>query len=138
MPIIERADLSDKRRNIPASVKLLLLAAVVVGLYLRTCWYDTKDRYYDITNIELAGQTLSSVDVYFIVRNYTNMERQESVLIRVFTDTDVELASRITTIDVLPRSERRYRKMVEGWSRALREGESLSHATVELFKPSIF
>lgn len=138
MPLIERPDFSQKRRSIPAGVKLLLLAAVILGIFLRTCWYDTKERYYEITFIEFDSQTLSSADVIFSVKNHTNMERQESVEIRIYTDTGEELASRITAIDIPPRSERCHRKMVEGWNRALREGESLSHATVEIFKPSIF
>lgn len=138
MPIIERPDLMHKRRGIPPAVKLILLAAVLIGFYLRSCWYDRQVLYYEISDIELSDQTMSSVDVYFFVTNNTKMSKEESIIIRLYTDTGYEIASRITSIRIQPRSRVRYRKMIEKWSRRLYEDEQLSHATVELYKPSIF
>ena len=136
MPIIERPDFT-RRRAIPASLKLILLGAVILGLFLRSCWYDKRETYYEIDQIELTGQTLSSVDVLFVVTNNTRMQKEESVLIRLYTTRGDELASRITSIDIPPRSRRRYRKMIERWERPLYTDEELSHATVEIYRPVI-
>jgi len=138
MPIIERPDLMQRRRSIPSSLKLILLAAVILGFYIRSCWYDTKDKYYEIGNIELTSQTISSVDVTFEITNNTKLYKKESVIIRLFTDNGDELASRITDVEIKPRSQRRYRKLIDKWKRQLRQGEQLSHATVEIYKPTIF
>ena len=137
MPIIDRPD-HNRRRQVPAAIKLMLLVMVILGFYFRSCWYEKRESYYEFTSIELTGQTLSSVDVVFEVINSTALQREEPILIRLFTDRGEEIASRITSVEIVPRSRRRYRKMVEGWSRPLYEGEQLSHATVELFKPQIF
>lgn len=137
MPIIERPDY-PRRRQVPAVLKLILLAAVILGIYLRSCWYDKREAYYEISDIELTGQTLSSVDVLFVITNKTRMQKEESVLIRLYTTRGDEIASRITSVDIAPRTRRRYRKMVEKWERPLYSDEQLSHATVEIFRPVIF
>jgi hypothetical protein len=137
MPIIERPDF-PKRRPAPPWLKLVLLATVLIGFYLRSCWYDSKENYYEISDIELTDQTLSSVDVLFVVSNNTRMGKEESVLIRLYTSRGDEIASRITTINLASRSRKRYRKLLENWNRPLYEDEELSHATVEIFKPAIF
>jgi len=138
MPIIERPDLIKKRRYAPAGLKLILLVAVVMGFWLRTCWYSKQEEYYEISNIEFENQTMSSVDVLFDVTNNTGNSKEITVLIRIYTDTEFEMASRITSIEVEPRSKKRYRKMIEKWSRPLYMDERLSHATVEIFVPTIF
>ena len=136
MTYIERPDFA-KRRTIPPSLKLILLAAVIIGFLLRSCWYDKRDAYYEITDIEISDQTLSSVDVLFVVTNKTRMQKNEPVLIRLYTTRGDEIASRITSIDIPPHTRRRYRKMIESWGRPLYEGEELSHATVKIYKPAI-
>ncbi|MBW6515756.1 MAG: hypothetical protein K0B81_03950 [Candidatus Cloacimonetes bacterium] len=136
MPHIERPDYT-RRRAIPPSLKLILLGAVIFGLVLRSCWYDKRETYYEITDIELTDQTMASVDVLFVVANKTRMQKEESVLIRLYTTRGDEIASRITAIDIPPRTQRRYRKIVERWARPLYEGEELSHATVEIYRPAI-
>jgi hypothetical protein len=137
MPVIDRPD-HTARRIVPPYIKLLLLGLVIIGFYFRSCWYDKREVYYQISNIELADQTRNSIDVVFEVTNNTNMQKEEAILIRVYTDRGEEIASRITSIELAPRSQKRYRKMVEKWSRPLYSDETLSHATVELYKPQIF
>ncbi len=137
MPLIERPDLT-KRRSAPPTLKFLLLAAVLLGFFFRSCWYDRREAYYEISDIELRDQTHSSVDVLFVVTNKTRLEKEESVLIRLYTTRGDELASRITTIEVKPRARRRYRKLIENWERPLYEDEELSHATVKIFRPQFF
>jgi|SRR5690554_1632439 len=136
MPIIERPD-NTRRTYIPPGIKLILLAAVILGFLLRSCWLEKREDYYEINNIVLADRTHSSVDVLFHVTNKTSMTREEPVLIKVYTTRGDVIASRLTNIEVQPRSRRRYRKMVEKWERPLLDGEELSHATIEIYKPSI-
>lgn len=137
MTYIERPDFT-RRRSIPPTLKLALLVAVILGFYFRSCWFDKRDTYYEIDQIELTDQTMSSVDVVFVVTNKTRMQKEESVLIRLYTTRGEEIASRITTINIAPRSRLRYRKMVEKWVRPLYDGELLDHATVEIYRPAIF
>ncbi len=136
--MIERPDYSLKKRYAPPAIKLILLIAVILGFYFRSCWYDRLDLYFDINQVYLDNQTLSSVDVLFVIRNNTQMDRKESIFIKLYTDRGDELASRLTSVEIPARSQRRYRKMVENWERALYSDEELSHATVEIYKPKFF
>jgi len=136
MPVIERPDFT-RRSYIPPGIKLILLAAVILGFLLRSCWLEKREDYYDIDEIVLTDQTHSSVDVLFVVTNKTRMTREEPFLIKVYTTRGDLIASRLTNVELPPRSRRRYRKMVEKWERPLLEGEELSHATIEIYKPSI-
>ncbi len=137
MTHIERPDFYRKR-TVSAGVKLLLLAAVVLGLLIRSCWYQKKDNYYLISDIEIVGEVQGSVDILFTVANQTRLEKDEQVIIRVYTSRGDELVSRITTIELLPLTKRRYRKVMSNWNRTLAPDEVIESATVEIFKPSIF
>ncbi|MCB5230371.1 MAG: hypothetical protein WCX83_06630 [Candidatus Cloacimonas sp.] len=137
MPIIEKPDYSQKRA-IPNTIKLVLLIAVIFGIYMRSCYNKKRDIYYVVSDIELAEQTLSSVDVLFVVQNTTEFAREETFLIKIYTDRGDEIASKIVALNIDPSSKKKYRKIIDSWERGLYEGEQLSHATVEIFKAKVF
>jgi hypothetical protein len=136
MPIIEKPD-RPARRHTPDIVKLILLVAVLFGIYMRSCWDKKRNIYYEVTAVELSDQTISSVDVLFVVKNNTKFQREENFIVKLYSDRGDMIASKIVSVDLEPNSQKRYRKTVDSWQRALYDDEELSHATVENYKAKI-
>lgn len=136
MPIIKDRDFRRKRK-IPDIIKLILLAAVIFGFYIRSCWNDAKERYYKVTDAKIVTNTRVSADISFKMRNQTDQKTSQPVLIKLYTESGQEIASRVVRITLLPNSNKEYLKELKKFKRALREGEKLGKVTVEYYKPSI-
>ncbi|MDD3049532.1 MAG: hypothetical protein PHR06_00120 [Candidatus Cloacimonetes bacterium] len=136
MPIIEGRDFSG-RRVIPSGIKLLLMLAVIMGFYVRSCWNKKKAELFLISEIKIEEVTLSTIEITFRLKNLTSANGKESVFIKAYSDNGDLIASRITSVEVQPDSDKVYRKLLEKFNRPLQKNESITKVTVEYYKSSI-
>jgi len=137
MPIFENR-VYNKKRSIPAIVKLLLLVAVIAGFMFRSCYNNKTRSNFPITEIKIEQVAGNTAEVTFRVKNPFNRDIKESIIIRLFTESGEEIASKITKIDLSAKSNNSYRKILQKFNRALKEDEMITLATVELYRASIF
>ena len=139
MRSVDRIDM-NKKRPIPTYIKLILLMAVIFGISIRSCWKKSENRSLLISEIEITEVTSGNVDVKFTVTNNTKVTLKKPFLIRVFTNSGEELTSKITQIEIEPRTSKRYLKVLRKYNIPLKNIDDVSHATVEIYvsKSTIF
>ena len=111
MSAFERIDI-NKRRSIPNWIKLVLLVTVIFGITLRNCWKKSQTSDISITDIEISDYTIASIDVNFVITNPNDVELTKKIIIKAYSASGAELASRLTSIEVSPKSKKRYLKIL--------------------------
>ncbi|MFO7895678.1 MAG: hypothetical protein R6U84_01915 [Candidatus Cloacimonadales bacterium] len=137
MKNIDRIDI-NKKRPVPANIKLVILLAVVFGFWMRSCWIKQQAYTLRIYNIEATDMTSGSIDVKFEVRNPNDLEVTKSILIKAFTADEKLIASRITEIVALPKSTQTHLKMLNTLDIPIQDLSDIASVTVEIYTPSIF
>lgn len=134
MKNVDRIDIK-KKWPIPVWVKLVLMMAVILGVWGRSCWLKTKDANIRISDIEVVEATKVTADIKFNVANRAEIALRKSFLIQIYNQRDELVASKITQIELPPRSNRRYLKVLEKFNVPLLNGlEDIKKVTVEVYK----
>lgn len=134
MKNVDRIDIK-KKWPIPAWVKMVLLLAVVLGIWGRNCWLKSKDAYIEISDIEVLEATRVSADVAFRVENKADVSLKKSFLIQIYNQQDEQVASKISQIELPPKSNRRYLKVMQKFNIPLMNGmEDIKDITVEVYR----
>ena len=134
MKSVDRIDIK-KKWPIPPAVKMILMLAVVLGLVGRSCWLKTKDANIQISNIEVIEATKVSADVKFSVANRANLTLNKSFIIKIISKDDQLVASKITQIELPPKSNKRYLKVLQKFNIPLMNGiDDIKEVTVEVYK----
>ena len=137
MPVVKSPDLK-KKYPVPAWVKMILLLAVVFGLVVRSCIHRSEKRNIVISNVMITEYTTLSADVSFEITNKGGVPyKRQPIMIRIQTHTGEEIASRLTTIAIKPKTTQRYLKVLDKFERPLTEDE-VPVAEVTLYKPGLF
>ena len=132
MPRFERMDWKTKR-PIPATIKLLLLIAVILGILLRTCWKKNQAKAIIISDVQITQVTKVSIEVSYNVENLASVTLKKAFLIRVFTKDGEELASKITQNEIPPHSKKHYLKILQKFNMPLKNKNEIGRATVEIY-----
>jgi hypothetical protein len=134
MSAFERIDI-NKRRTIPNWIKLVLLVTVIFGITLRNCWKKSQTSDISITDIEISDYTIASIDVNFVITNPNDVELTKKIIIKAYLASGEELASRLTSIKVSPKSKKRYLKILTKLQKPLNDINEISLVTVEVYNP---
>ena len=134
MSAFERIDI-NKRRSIPNWIKLVLLVTVIFGITLRNCWKKSQTSDISITDIEISDYTIASIDVNFVITNPNDVELTKKIIIKAYLASGEELASRLTSIEVSPKSKKRYLKILTKLQKPLNDINEISRVTVEVYNP---
>lgn len=136
MAIIQKPEFSGKGKKIPAGFKLILLVAVILGLWVRSCWKDYEKESILFENIRLENPTSVSVDVHFTVINNTIQDKKQAVIIKILTDQNEVIASKMTQVEITAKSKTDYLKVIDKFDRALLPNEKILKATIEIYQKS--
>ncbi len=118
MANFERMDIK-KRWPVPNWIKLVLLGMMIFGFYLRSCWKEVQTNQVQISNIEAVDFTNASIDVQFTIANPNGVDLKKSILIKVILNSDAELASRLTSIEIPAKSKKNYLKILNRFAKPL-------------------
>ena len=132
MPRFERLDWKVKR-PIPATMKLLLMIAIIVGILMRNCWKKNQAKPIIISEVKITQITRVSIEVSYYVQNLASVPLKKSFLIKIFTKSGEILASKITQNEIPARSKKHYVKILQKFNMPLKNKNEISHATVELY-----
>lgn len=131
MPVFERIDIK-KRRPIPPLIQIILLVAIVFGIYLRSCWKKHQAASIQIQNVEIADYTPGNIDVTFTINNPHDVALKKALIIKIYDEDDYEVASKLVKVEIAPQSNKKYLKVLTKFNRSLLD-RKLSHATVEIY-----
>jgi len=134
MQSVDRIDIK-KKWPIPAWVKMVLMLAVILGILGRSCWMKSKDVNIQIANIEVVDATKVTADIKFNVANRASIPLKKSFIIKIINQEDQLVASKITQIELPPKSNKRYLKVIEKFNIPLmHEADDIKVVTVEVYK----
>ena len=137
MKSVDRIDI-NKKRTIPINIKLIILFAVIFGIWMRSDWIKKQPFTLRLYNIEVVEVTPTSIEIHFDVSNPNDIEIKKYILIKAFTPENELIASRITEIISMPKSKKRFLKMLNTLNIPVRELDDIGNVTVEIYTPSIF
>jgi hypothetical protein len=137
MKSIDRIDIT-KKRPIPIGAKMVILLAVIFGIWLRAGWVKKQPYTLHFFNIRAAEVTSSSIEVNFEVSNPNDIEVTKSILIRAFTPKGELIADRITEIVSKPKQKQKYIKMLNILNIPIKSVDDIGDITVEIYTPSFF
>lgn len=137
MAKLERMELK-KKYPISIAVKLLMMVAIVMGFYIRGCSRKNAAKLIKISYVEVAEVTSANIDIYFMVDNAASVQLKKNFLIKVFLENGEEVASKITTVSLQPKSRKKYLKVLSKFNMAVNSETKISHATVEMYEPNFF
>ena len=121
-----------KMKRMPMMSKFLILFAIILGFFVRSCWFENERQSIIFQNIVLDHQTHISVEVLFDVNNDTRRSGRTSVLVEIYGANNALIASRITTINLIPKGTTSHVIIMENFNRAVREGETIQ-ARISLY-----
>lgn len=134
MKSVDRIDIK-KRYPIPPYVKLILMLAVILGIIGRSCWLKNKDSNIKISDIEVVEATKVTADIEFNVANRATVALKKSFIIKIVDKKDQLVASKITQIELQPKSNKRYLKILQKFNVPLMNGkDDIKEVTVEVYK----
>lgn len=134
MKSVDRIDIK-KKWPIPPSVKLILMLAVILGLFGRSCWLKNQAANIKISNIEIVDASKVTADVVFNVANRASVPLKKAFLIKIYDKKDQLVASKITQIELQPKSNKRYLKVLQKFNVPLMNGiDDVKEVTVEVYK----
>jgi hypothetical protein len=134
MKSVDRIDI-NKRRPIPNWIKLVLLIMVIFGISLRNCWKKSHVNAVNISDIEIADYTISTIDIKFTVENPNQVDLKKPIIIRVMLKSGAELTSKLTSIEFPAQSKKRYLKVLTKFTRPLTDLSDIGNVTVEVYNP---
>ncbi|OQX70458.1 MAG: hypothetical protein B6D62_05040 [Candidatus Cloacimonas sp. 4484_275] len=132
MPKFERLDWNVKR-PVPVTIKLLLMLAIIMGILMRNCWKKNQAKPIIISDVKITEITRVSIEVSYYVQNLASIPLKKSFIIRVFTKSGEELASKITQNEIPARSKKHYVKILQKFNMPLKDKSEIGHATVEVY-----
>jgi len=132
MPRFERMDWKTKR-PIPATIKLLLLIAVILGILMRNCWKKNQAKPIIISDVQITQITRVSVEVSYTAENLAEIPLKKAFLIKVFTKSGAILASKITQNNIPAHSKKHYVKILQKFNMPLKNKDEIGRATVEIY-----
>ncbi len=119
----------------PPFIMIILLVALLFGLYLKSCWKKQQDDILKITNIEIAEYTPGNIDIKFNIINVHDIALSKIILITVYDSEGFELASKLSKIEITARSNKRYLKVLTKFERPVNDNNKPDFVTVEIHKP---
>lgn len=124
----------QSKKQIPMSLVIALLFAIIMGLWLKSYWdnYNVENILFE--NITLVNPSPVSVDVLFTINNKTNKDGRFNIFIQVYTTKNKIISSRLTTVEIKAKSQVQYIKELKSFERRLEAGEMLSGAIISLDK----
>lgn len=134
MSVFERMEMK-KKRPIPNYAIMVLLLMMVFGVYLRSCWKEKQVHQIEIANIEIVDHTNASIDIQFSANNPYKVPLKKSILIKVILTSGADLASRLTSIEFPPNSNKKYLKILNRFAKPLTSLDEISKVTVEIYNP---
>jgi len=137
MSLIERPDFKA-RRGIPVTMKLILMIAVIIGIWGRSCWRANERNNIIFEKVTITEITPVSVEFSFEVDNQTLQSGEKPVLIKVYTDREELLASRIAKVNIISNQKQKHFRIIDKFDRPLRQDEVISRVEVELYQKSVF
>jgi hypothetical protein len=134
MKSVDRIDIK-KKWPIPAAVKMILMLAVIFGIVGRSCWMKNKSANLQISNIEVVGATRVSADIKFNIASRADIMLTKSFLIKIISHDDQLIASKITQLELPPKSNKRYLKVLQKFNIPLLNGiEDIKEVIIEVYK----
>lgn len=137
MSVIEKPEFSSKR-TIPVSMKLILMIAVIIGIWGRSCWRANERANIIFDNVIIEELTPVSVEFSFEVENNTSQSGNKAILIKVFTDRNELVSSRITNVNIIPGKRQKHFRVIDRFDRAIRDDEKIGRVEVYLYQKSAF
>lgn len=134
MSVFERMEMK-KKRPIPNYAILVLLLMMVFGIYLRNCWKEKQTSQIEISDIEIVDHTNASIDIQFSANNSYNIQLKKTIIIKVILTSGADLASRLTYIEVPPKSNKKYLKILNRFAKPLNSLDEIEKVTVEIYNP---
>ncbi len=127
-----------RKYPVSSTAKLILLVAVIFGLGVRSCLNRSDKKNILISDVMITDYTTISADVSFEVENKAGHGYEDvKIMIKVYTNDGEEVASRLTTVDLKSKSQRRFVKVLDKFDRPMTDDE-VPYADVTLYKPGIF
>ncbi len=136
MALFQKPEFSGKGKKAPVGLKLILMIAVIFGLWVRSCWKSYERDSIQFENVRVENPTQVSADVYFTVVNKTIQDKKQSVIIKVYTSKGELIASKMTIIEITAKSKTAYLKVIDRFDKPLGKDEHLEKATIEIFQKS--
>ncbi|HHE40093.1 MAG: hypothetical protein DRI23_10135 [Candidatus Cloacimonadota bacterium] len=133
MKSVERIDIK-KRWPIPSYVKFVLMLAVIAGFWGHSCWKKNVGANIQISEIEVMQATMTSADISFYVASRADIPLKKSLLIKLTNVNDELVASRITQIEIPPKTRKKYLKVLQKFERPLNGFEDIGEVTIEVYK----
>jgi hypothetical protein len=137
MALIEKPDFNS-RKSIPVNMKLILLIAVIIGIWGRSCWRANERNNILFDDITLTEITSVSVEFSFIVDNQTFQSGEKPILIKILTNLDKPLATKITSVKVESNKKQKHYMIIDKFDRPLGKEESITNVSIELYQKSAF
>ncbi|HQB40259.1 MAG: hypothetical protein RBS92_00285 [Candidatus Cloacimonadales bacterium] len=129
--IIKRPTPKNKTQ-IPMSIKIALLLAVILGIWLKSCWKNYQLDNILFENKTLVNPTPVSVDVLFTINNKTYREGKHRILIQVYTTKNHVISKKMTFVEIKAKKSVQYIKVLDNFNRPLEKDEELSGAYISL------
>ncbi len=133
MKSVERIDIK-KRWPIPSYVKFVLMLAVIAGFWGHSCWKKNVGTNIQISEIEVMQATMTSADISFYVASRADIPLKKSLLIKLTNVNDELVASKITQIEIPPKTRKKYLKVLQKFERPLNGFEDIGEVTIEVYK----
>ena len=134
---LERRDIKFKQ-GIPPSLKLLLIFAVFLSIFGRSCIRDREKSNITFENIVIAEITPVSVEVMFDINNNTFQSGKKPIMIRVYTSQNQLITDRLTHFEISAKTRSRHVQTLDKFQRPLREGETIERVEINLYQRSMF
>lgn len=132
MSVIKKPEITYNRRQIPNSAKIILFFAVIIGIWVRSCWINYQKENIQFTDIKLENITNMSVDVTFNIVNKSVKSGKHRIFIEVFSSKNEVVAKKLTFVEISSKSNKRYIRVLDKFVRPLFPDETLTHARVSL------
>jgi hypothetical protein len=110
-----------------------LLIAFGFGIWFSTCWKNYQKNNITFENIRFQNQSNMSVDLYFTVNNPTYKNGKTRIYIQAYTNKNQKITSKITYIDLEPKSKQNFIKVLEKFERPLMKDEVIDKAAIEFY-----
>jgi len=133
MRSVDRIDIK-KKRPIPASAKLVLMLAVIFGLVMHTCWKKNQDKNIQISDIQISNITRMSLDISFTIASRASVELEKAFMIEVYTSSGELLTSKLTSINVAPKTRKRYIKVLQKFNIPLEDPDDIGDFRIYVYK----
>lgn len=133
MRSVDRIDIK-KKRPIPTSAKLVLMLAVIFGLLMHNCWKKNQDKNIQVSDIQISNITRVSLDISFTIASRASVELEKAFMIEVYTNSGELLTSKLSRITVLPKTRKRYIKVLQKFNMPLDNPDDIGDFRIYVYK----